>query len=342
MEADAEQRAVAVTTAADDRARADRVRVLATCAVVAIHAAGGFEGRLIASQRWLSDAGLAGLVSQLARFSVPLFVVLSGYGLGKSRRASLVSFYTRRATRVVLPYLAWSFLSLAYRGLLSEPAVIAEALLKGTADYHLYFCSFIIQAYLLWPLLRRVPWAGVSVLFGVQLALSSPVHFFWPGRISLPGWLLVHWAGWFCLGVRLADRPAGTPRPRLSAVLLGLSGALVVAEYFWFATWQADASWFNHFFRFTVIGYGLAWVLRWRRGPALAPRPPDGWAVRLARVSFTVYLLHPWLLRGIAPTRWGDSFALLYPVALAGSFGAGLFLDRWVRGKLARALLGLG
>ncbi|MCL4397734.1 acyltransferase [Patescibacteria group bacterium] len=89
---------------------------------------------------------------QLVRFSVPLFIALSGYLLaGKylSRSLSLIDFYLRRVTKLLPLYLLWSvIISLA----LSQPITI-DSLLWGRADYQLYFVPVIFQFYLLFPLL---------------------------------------------------------------------------------------------------------------------------------------------------------------------------------------------
>lgn len=336
----------------------DAWRIIAAVGVVAIHAAGGFEAGWPDAPR----THAAVLVSQWARFSVPLFMVFSGYGLASSERrrgvagfdrARLVGFWRRRGVRIGLPYLLFTLAGLAWGARLSGITSMAsagdalrtvgDALLRGHGDYHLYFLSFLLQGYLLWPLLRRPAWSTVLGLLAVQALFASPMHVIWPGRPHVPAWLIVHWAGYLALGARLARAAPRAPRGAGIAWLVTLG--LVLAEYTaWAARLDAPGH-YNHFARWVVIAYALATVWLWRRA---APRVAGWLAGREARVrwlaglTFAVYLLHPWVLRamGYAPVDWG--FAGRFAVAVPATFALAAGLDRVLRGPIPRRLLGLG
>ncbi len=341
------------------RSTGDFWRALAMIGVVCAHAAGRFEWRLLHGS-WWSDDGVAAVLSQLVRFCVPMFVVMSGYGLGCSERRKPASesafttwlhFWRKRAARVLLPFLVWSLLSQLRSGLLlrGEWGKMALQFLEGSADYHLYFCSIILQAYLLWPLLKRVPWWGVLGLLGLQFVLASPSHLLWPSRPHIPGWCLPHWAGYFALGAKLASSPPPRARPRLALLVWSLAGLAVVLEYAWWAARLENPSWYNHFFRYTVICFGLATVWLWRASDEalaafLARHSLQSLSARLAGVSFCVYLIHPTLLRGLSRTPLAGSFLLLFPGLLAASFGLALLSERILRARgtgVVRLCLGL-
>ncbi len=174
------------------RLGADVLRILAMLAVIAIHATDAWRTVLA----WPADGGewtcLA--IDQAARFCVPLFVLLSGYALGKRYAVSatgriahagrspgagwsLGDFLAARFVRVGAPFLVWSLANLAALVVIdhlhwrkSVPDALLDALhagddppawaatrwlLTGAADYHLYFLPIIIQCYLLFPLTRR-------------------------------------------------------------------------------------------------------------------------------------------------------------------------------------------
>lgn len=345
------------------RAIDDCWRVIAAVAVVGIHAAGAFESTLAGHGRWLSTDGLAALVSQWARFSVPLFMVFSGYGLALGEQArgveafdrpTAVRFWRRRLARIGPPYLAFTLAGLWWADRLSLEA-LGPALLRGTGDYHLYFLSFLLQGYLIWPVIRRPTGARVVALLGLAAVFSSPMHLIWPGRPHIPAWIVVHWAGYLALGAWLAQRPSA-PRRRgpIGAVWLTTLAA-VIAEFAWWMH-QGPTAWsspgdFNHFSRWTVIAYALATVWLWRGMAARAnPSPATiARATRLAGWTFAVYLVHPWVLRALSWLPWpagGWDFAALFPAATLGAFGATAVAERLLgRGRgvtrAARRIIGL-
>lgn len=123
------------------------------------------------------------LINQFVRFTLPLFLFFSGFGLAIGYRGGqLKEFYTKRLKTVVLPYVVWSLIyflfaltvlnkvpfragmvSLTGSGLgwLDLLRKFAINLLFGWNYVHLYFVFLIVQFYLIFPLVYR--WlAGVS------------------------------------------------------------------------------------------------------------------------------------------------------------------------------------
>ena len=98
-------------------------------------------------------------LDQLFRFSVPLFVFISGYTLYSkyARNFKYWDFYWRRATRVLPWYFIWSLIIYIYINLTVKPGFVNyptwKLILLGKVDYHLYFVSMIFQLYLLFPVL---------------------------------------------------------------------------------------------------------------------------------------------------------------------------------------------
>jgi surface polysaccharide O-acyltransferase-like enzyme len=135
------------------RSLTDLFKVIAAVAVVGIHATSQSETRFAAAHNFDSLDFLSVVVNQWARFSVPLFIYFSGYGLTISQKQTediglfktWLAFLGRRLPTILVPYLFFSGLALAlefhsYTG----PAdvlwnSIATKLRTGGADYHLYF-----------------------------------------------------------------------------------------------------------------------------------------------------------------------------------------------------------
>ncbi len=150
------------------------LRALAIIAVVGIHAASGISP----SPFWNSSPLQPWFVAmdQLFRICVPLFVVLSGYGLVQKYQHtefSLIEFLQRRVFKLLPAYFGWSVLyGILFRLIpgwyySSEPMQsFWLQLLKGQADYQLYFVPMIFQLYLLFPLIwwlvAKKPWLSLA------------------------------------------------------------------------------------------------------------------------------------------------------------------------------------
>ncbi|MBX7058620.1 MAG: acyltransferase [Leptospirales bacterium] len=195
------------------RITGDLFRLLAIAFVLIIHSTWRWEEAFRQHHDFLSADFVGVTLNQLARFSVPSFVFLSGYGLAlKYRRqlqasgagfdlATTLDFWRGRALRVGLPFLVWTLVFFAFSPRFQLPqdlvagAALGEAALRFAqtlapllyrqgADYHFYFFHIIIECYIVFPLLfvfirhmaplwRAVCWVALLIL---QLAFSSPSH----------------------------------------------------------------------------------------------------------------------------------------------------------------------
>jgi len=337
------------------RTSTDLLRLLAMTVVVLIHATAGCEWVIARGGDWWSWDGLGVVINQGARFCVPLFVCLSGYGLAArhlaGRRETWPAFMAGRLGRIALPYVALSVVVLACQDWRGGLLPTLEALARGQADYHLYFIPLILSCYLLFPLLvqrdSRVLWWTFLI---VLLAFASPAHRLWetiglrfPG---LDGWSPHVWLFWFYHGIRLAhaDR-RGDPAPgRWTLALALVAGVAVIAEFAWWV-WpqpgaQPNPGWFDHFQRWVVVAYGLAFLAAWRAWRVGANLPAAPVAL-LSALSFPVFLAHTAVLRLVLEyiTTWPLSAGCI----TLGLTTAGVWiLHVTVPGRWPRRLLGLG
>ncbi len=153
----------------DERARSSRVqyldvvRVLSMLAVVLLHViAGTLRSRYGSSQWHFSNA-----LTSLATASVPLFFMLSGALLLSSPRTASVGYALKhRVPRVLVPFLIWSLLAIAYY-------LIVSWRLGGSPDWtaaidklkqmparptaiHLWFMYALIPLYILSPFIKKL------------------------------------------------------------------------------------------------------------------------------------------------------------------------------------------
>ncbi len=133
------------------------LRVLATFAVVFIHTTGGalFKFGKIQADSWWA----ANLISGFGRFTVPVFVMLSG-ALLLGKEIELFSFLKKRFLRVWVPFTIWAIIYIAYHNIFEHnPISFKNAILGyfsgGNGHYgHLWFVYMILGLYLFTPIIN--------------------------------------------------------------------------------------------------------------------------------------------------------------------------------------------
>lgn len=129
----------------------DFLRVISILAVIIIHVtAQYFVYYKIDSTNWT----IANIYEALSRWSVPIFIMISGYLLlGKNEE--IVYFFRKRTTRILIPLLFWGvfYIAFFYRGLSLKTMLIF--LIQGAPDaYHLWYLYTLLGLYLITPVLR--------------------------------------------------------------------------------------------------------------------------------------------------------------------------------------------
>ena len=210
---------------------------LAILAVVTLHVLALFpESNFTDSQ---TNLGIL-IVNQALRFSVPLFLALSGYGLAKKYQAStftVFSFLTKRVVKLLPAYFVWSALllgtfyvtkTLEQLGPLSWKTVVL-----GYTDYHLYFVPVIFQFYLLFIVLRKIKNKKALLFLTAAAGITQVTWLFWLEQLFkkdpnlYAGFLydqyqyrlLINWAFYFILGFFLAQMPQVLQKIKKSRLL---------------------------------------------------------------------------------------------------------------------------
>lgn len=175
----------------------DWLRVIACFMVILVHSIepfylGGPEGTYIAS--WW-DAFWTTAIDSALRPAVPLFVLASSYLLFPLR-TDTATFFRKRFTRVLIPFVMWSLLYALVPMVGSGGEIDMVANLKNLGVNfmmhagHLWFVYMLIGVYLLMPLLS--PWIDkVSRKeergFLILWALTTILPFFRPLAVSITG-----------------------------------------------------------------------------------------------------------------------------------------------------------
>jgi surface polysaccharide O-acyltransferase-like enzyme len=341
------------------RASADLLRVVACLAVVAIHGGGAATGTWQPGSPW--DATLAAVTDQVARFCVPIFVLLSGHALMARRLErpgeGLARFWQGRLHRGIWPLIVFSLLWLAIHAVIWhdwEPRLrqLPLQLVTGRTEYHLYFLPAILGCWLLFPLMARLgPGRLLPLALAWQAVLCLPTATWWPHlglgepaqrRDVLDAVLTLQWLPWFILGMWSATRPPSGSSPGArwaSATAVVATATWTVIDFLDAVAAGASVGAAQHFHRIPVTAFAMALWWAWRTWDApLAQIGDRGWIRRFAALTFAVYLIHPtilraWDLTGIAQPQ------LRILVALAGATLIAALLDRWLpRGRMAVGL----
>ena len=211
----------------------DLLRAGALLAVLVIHAAA-----------WSAPVGAGPLsgplpfLADLARCSVPIFVVASGFGLrlGGGGGVPGPGWLGKRLRRTLLPWACWAPVFFTI-GAAANPsgAGIAGAWLAGGGG-HLYFLLLIAQLYLLFLVLpgstRKLALIAAAAL-AIQATLDV-LHTYTLLAAPRAYWQASYYAGYFVAGALLADlrtQIRGRITPALAATAMTIPLWLVTARF---------------------------------------------------------------------------------------------------------------
>lgn len=132
----------------------DNLRVLATFAVILVHVSHPLTEQIHHQSWWIAN-----LYDSLARFCVPVFLMISGTLL-LNKQESIKPFLSKRFMRILIPFLFWNTVYLLvnqyfiYRntGQYIHLNEIIKAYLKG-ASFHFWYVYMILGLYLFIPFL---------------------------------------------------------------------------------------------------------------------------------------------------------------------------------------------
>lgn len=133
----------------------DLLRILACFSVVVLHsAAQHWYGLPLDGKDWFT----VNAYDSLARFSVPVFVMISGaLFLRPEKEQSLKKLYCHNILRLAILYIVWSVIYGLFDCLISDQPVIdlhAALLEIYSGRYHLWYLPMTIGLYMLLPLFR--------------------------------------------------------------------------------------------------------------------------------------------------------------------------------------------
>jgi len=138
-----------------ERIEVNIIRIYAMFIVVMIHVASLLAPHFNSVS--FHDWWVANLYHALTKGGPPMFTMVSGMLL-LAKDQDLGTFFSKRFAKVLLPFLAWALVYIAYRaffkGEVFDVRGVFQAILQGPAYYHLWFIQMILGMYFATPILR--------------------------------------------------------------------------------------------------------------------------------------------------------------------------------------------
>lgn len=129
----------------------DVLRIIAAIAVILIHISTQIFDECYPSSEWEAR----NLYNSLARWAVPIFVMISGsLFLDSQRDISIKNLFAKNIKRIILIFFFWSFIYSVYDGFGKGLIILFGKIIYG--PFHFWFLKLIIGLYVSVPILRAI------------------------------------------------------------------------------------------------------------------------------------------------------------------------------------------
>ena len=284
----------------------DILRAICALAVVIIHTSGY---TLINSAEGSVSYNVSLSLNQIARFSVPLFLFLSGLGLGISYKKdeSYFKFLKKRVFKIIPPYILWGSLYLILIQKNYDYKTWGELFLKGDkVFYHLYYIPLIMTLYIifpiLYPLFKRIEGVIISLL--ISLGVTYFAHYYNVPDLTLDIFSkrnAIFWNVYFISGVYISRkvnnliRRTKTHKVKIMVIVIVCVICLIGESFIGLKTGKSlDYS--TTFIRPSVMIYSYIVMLyvfskTYNKKSILVKILGE-----ISKSSFSIYLIHPMVL----------------------------------------------
>lgn len=180
----------------------DVLRSLAILSVILMHSVSPYI-RNIDHQFW----NIINLIDSMVRYSVPLFVMLSGALLLSKKDLVIKIFIKKRFSRILLPTFLWSLIYLyLYKDIALDFSTL-KTILNAPVYYHMWFMYMLISIYIAYPLL----WAYIQkatksnlqyiiLVWFLIISIEPALQKFLGINIGIRSEVITYYMGYFILG----------------------------------------------------------------------------------------------------------------------------------------------
>ena len=318
----------------------DHLRILATFAVVLLHAAASVWGHVPAgSAQWQAY----NVYDSLVRWCVPVFVMISGALFLRKDEIPFKELLYKYILRLVVAFFVWSFVYYLFDGDsilgqlkgLTESGRAARVISIITGHHHLWFLPMMAGLYLCLPILRQIVanpktaryflilsavfWGVIPELVtlirdfcNVNVVLSFTEAF--NGKVDEMSLnMLLGYPFYFVLGYELSVTELG-PKSRRGIYLGGILGFLFTVIMEILLVTGTGAYLGNYYnYSFASIAIQAVAVFELYKTRAFAGTGINRIAGKISGLCFGVYLTHLLFLEPIAQDE--ENIMIQYPVA---------------------------
>ncbi len=324
----------------------DNSRIIAMVAVVLLHVATiVMVSNDIGSNYWW----FGNIYNSLVRWCVPVFVMLSGaLLLDPHKQEDLSTFYRKRASRILIPILTWSFFFLSWRfikgSLQGDPPKILELLgnlVSGNPYEHMWFLYMILGLYLFTPFFRKIVTSTTKQEFNILIIATfslAAINHFYTSFTATESKLFINWfllyIPFFFVGHRIRNTTVQPPKSILWVTFLTSTSLTALGCYVRAISQNLPLdSYFYGYLSLTVIPMSISvmYLLKTWNTPILN----NTFTKKLSLFTLGIYLIHLLFLEGIIKIGYATK---IHPVAsvpvVTGITFMLAFTGTWILSKI--------
>ncbi|WP_407430678.1 acyltransferase [Arcticibacter sp.] len=296
---------------------ADSLRVAATVAVITVHASASIPplfGQVPQSIWWTAN-----IIDCLARFCVPVFVMLSGALLLRNYSSTAV-FFRKRFLRIVFPFLFWSLIysllqlsvktsRLWHMSIAEYLSFFWKQLAEDTISYHFWYIYMIMGLYILIPFIGGLVRSASDHLLlgftGIWFLLIFCIDFL---GTDTEIYDVLRYLGYLPLGYYLGKKDLNKNTRLVSLLFIVLGLLITTIGTFWLSNQRGT-------FDAAFYGYTSPNILLFSVGVFMLFRC-SGWRLSnqagsfINQYSYGIYLVHVLVLSQVK-LPWLNSYPLI-------------------------------
>jgi surface polysaccharide O-acyltransferase-like enzyme len=282
----------------------DNLRALATISVIILHVAAPilYQYNKVSIDIWW----IGNFFDASMRFGVPIFLMITG-ALILPKTYPISQFLKQRASKIILPFLFWSFVYIIYNLSNSHEISFIETgkyilyKLKNGAAYHLWYIYMLVGIYLFLPIIGK--WIVNStkqevtyfiVIWLVVMVINLPILL--PFKPNINFNYFAGYLGYPVLGYYLAHQIKPN-KSNITAVLLIGIGTLItlIGTYFISLSQQAFNSVFYSFLTPNVLITAIGIFLLFKQ-TTIKSNKINFLIKAISKYSYGIYLSHIFVL----------------------------------------------
>lgn len=280
----------------------DTLRTIVTIFVILVHVSGEYVLLGMNNKDYDLSFWIGNVVGSFIHVCVPVFVLISGMFL-IGRKESFKQFYKKKAVRVLIPLVVWSFVYLVYRALTDyvvhrdfDIYSLIKSVVLGKPFYHMWYLYMLIGLYLVTPLINiailkisnKNLWkiSILLMLFGIinsgydLIANNQPFFILW----------FVNYLGYFILGYAIKGRNFKISSKMLFIIYI-ISGILICLLSYWSAKYYGNIYFYSYLSPFVIIGSLSIYILFQKLDIKENPLS------KISQLTFGIYLIHAGILQ---------------------------------------------